>query len=64
MSFSIPSVKDIGDVVSVNKDVPVIKNISLKAINTACLIPSFVTSKGPMLNRTSLCHEYVYYKGN
>lgn len=52
-SFSIPSVKDIGDVVNVKRDVPITKNISLRAIKTACLIPSLAIFKGPILNITS-----------
>ena len=46
-SLSIPSVNCIGDVVSVNKDVPTTKYINLIAINIACLKPASVIFKKP-----------------
>ena len=46
-TLSIPSVSAIGDVVSVNNDVPTISIASLIDINIACLTPSLVIAKNP-----------------
>ena len=52
-AFSIPSVKDIGDVVRVNIDVPATNRISLKAIKIAVLIPFAYIFIKPRANKRS-----------
>jgi hypothetical protein len=47
-SSSIPSVKAMGEVVRVKRDVPVTRNTSLRAIKKPCLKPSLVTRRNQM----------------
>ncbi len=50
--LSIPSVRAIGEVVRVKRDVPETRKISLRAIKIPCLKPSRVNTKNPSLHIT------------